>query len=250
LTAASTWYRNIASHAQSQEQVVAPIAQVPRPLSAFRAIGENQARLILKVPGDEILIRGFSWSFKQRHNWRIFPMSTVGPMLGIWKLNIGKPKISIAMLAAIKQSGPKEQTNRIRELGADQFELAIVRTRVDGSFTSFKATFPRQGGISKPSPPLAEGTSCIVTMLDPDNWFFTTLQNGKPVRVPNVIIGKDGKTVRETTRGRDARASPTNKYKSSTGNRPRARRLYLVDCSSWLFDRHCCHHCSDVPGLK
>jgi hypothetical protein len=135
-------------------------------------------------------------------------MSIVHPMLGTWKLNTAKSKISIAMLATMKQSAPQKQMNTIQELGPDQFELTIVRTRVDGSFTSFKATFPRQGGILKPSHPLPEGTLSIVTMFDPGNWFFTTLQNGKQVRVTNVIVGKYGKTVRETTRGRDAQGEP------------------------------------------
>jgi hypothetical protein len=45
-------------------------------------------------------------------------------------------------------------------------------------------------------------------MFDPANWFFTTLQNGKQVRVTNVIISKDGKTIRETTKGADAQGKP------------------------------------------
>jgi len=77
---------------------------------------------------------------------------------------------------------------------------------VDLSSISFKATFPSQGGILIPSTPLPEETSSIsiVTMYDSGNWFFTTLQNGKQVRVTNIIISKDGKTVRETTKGTDA----------------------------------------------
>jgi hypothetical protein len=45
-------------------------------------------------------------------------------------------------------------------------------------------------------------------MFDPGNWFFTTLQNGKQVRVTNTIISEDGKIARETTKGVDARGKP------------------------------------------
>jgi hypothetical protein len=128
--------------------------------------------------------------------------------VGRWKLNIAKSKTSPVLLAVMKEAAPKEQVNTVRILDAAQFELTIKGTRTDASPISVKATFPRQGGVLKPLTPIPEGTSYIVTMFDPGNWFFADLQNGKQVTVVNIVLSKDGKTIYETTKAADAQGKP------------------------------------------
>ena len=121
------------------------------------------------------------------------------PSVGTWKLNIAKSKYAPSTEAAVK-----EITVVIREIG-DQWEISYTGKRVDGSSISFKGTRPQQGGIGKNQPPAEKGEVYVDTVVESGNWFLTVLQNGKQVSVTQCLISKDGKTMRQITKGTDAK---------------------------------------------
>jgi len=124
------------------------------------------------------------------------------PRVGTWKLNLAQSKLPPSTGAAIK-----EETAVVREVG-DQFETAFTSTRTDSSTTTNKFTEPQKGGAIGRQPAYPEGESGVATMIGPGNWYVTFLQNGKQVRVYHNVISKDGKTMRETYRGTDAKGKP------------------------------------------
>jgi hypothetical protein len=130
------------------------------------------------------------------------------PIIGTWKLNIAKSKFGPGVQATMK-----EQTNTLRELTVDQCELAITGIGTNGSPYSMKLTFPMQGGgpavVTAQPPAIAEGVSVVVTFVEPGNWYFTDLKNGKQVAVAHVVVSKDGKSALETNRSTDATGKTT-----------------------------------------
>jgi hypothetical protein len=122
------------------------------------------------------------------------------PSVGTWKLNVAKSKFSPAYLALSKSTAPKEETLVFREVG-DQIELTVTGTRTDGSTISSKSTRPRQGGDIKYQQGGPEGISSVLTVLDPGNWYATSLQDGKQIQMGHGVISKDGKTITVTYKG-------------------------------------------------
>jgi len=59
------------------------------------------------------------------------------PSVGTWKANIAKSKITPST-----ETLPKEAMIVVREVGADEFELAFSSTEANGSQTSLKVTWP------------------------------------------------------------------------------------------------------------
>ncbi len=47
-----------------------------------------------------------------------------------------------------------------------------------------------------------------MTVMNPGDWIFTVLQDGKQVTTVHVVVSKDGKTANETTKGMDAKGKP------------------------------------------
>ena len=128
----------------------------------------------------------------------------VEPWVGTWKLNIAKSKFPPSAEAA-----PREGTIVVRELGADEFELALTRTQTDGSHSSQRLTWPQKGGALKSQTAPSEGRSSVVTMIEPGEWYTTALQNGKQVQLIHSVVSKDGKTMRLTVKGTDAQGKPS-----------------------------------------
>jgi hypothetical protein len=163
-------------------------------------------------------IQAFSSSFKQHPNRRIFHMrkamlflavfglagslSAADPSVGTWKCNVAKSKFAPSTQAAVK-----EETLVKRELDPDQFELTVTGTRTDGSAISIKATHPQKGGVVK-SQTLSAAWIAVVTVINPGDFYETLLQDGKQVQVTHAVISKDGKTMRNTIKGTDAKSKP------------------------------------------
>jgi hypothetical protein len=127
------------------------------------------------------------------------------PSVGTWKLNIAKSKFAPGQKAT-----PKEGTVVVRELPTQEFELTLARSMTDGSKTSQKMTWPKQGGtLQSQGGALPEGTSVVVTMIAPGEWYTTYLQKGKQVQLIHSVISKDGKAMHLTTKGTDAQGKPT-----------------------------------------
>lgn len=58
-----------------------------------------------------------------------------------------------------------------------------------------------------------EGTSWVETLIDPGNWYVTRLQNSKQVALVHKTFSKDGKTMRQTTKGTDDQGKPYEQVK-------------------------------------
>jgi hypothetical protein len=136
-------------------------------------------------------------------------MSNLDPHIGTWKLNVAKSKFSPVLLAAMKQTPPKEETVVCREVGADEFELAVERTQTDGKPVAVIATFPRQGGAVKiQQGNLPDGMTVVSTKIDPNSSCATYMLNGKQVFVAQSVVSKTGKAMRITAKGTDAQGKP------------------------------------------
>ena len=131
------------------------------------------------------------------------------PLIGTWKLNTAKSKY-----APDSQLSKKEYTIVVRDAG-DLFEVTETGIRNDGSPVAAKFMFPQKGGALMPpkeplksQTPVPQGAYFVATVIEPGNFYNTHLQDGKQVRVVHVEVGKDGKTMRISIKGMDARGKP------------------------------------------
>jgi hypothetical protein len=118
-------------------------------------------------------------------------------IIGSWKLNIEKSNF------AEGQSAPKEQTEVYRESGPDQIELTYESIDADGTSYLYIINIPAQGGLNKWLQGDNEGTMEVETLLSPSEWCMTRLKDGKQVGTIHKVISPDGKTMRQTSTGRD-----------------------------------------------
>jgi len=125
------------------------------------------------------------------------------PLEGTWKLNAAQSKF-----APNQTTAPKEVTMVFRVVG-DQFEFTETGTQIDGAAIAGKYTLYLNGGVFKAlQPASAEGESSVETVIEPGDRFLTTLKNGKQIEVQHLVISKDGKTIRITDKGTDAKGKP------------------------------------------
>lgn len=125
------------------------------------------------------------------------------PSVGTWKCNVAQSKFAPSTQAAVK-----EETLVKRALDPDQFELTVTGTRTDGSAISSKSTHPQKGGLVKNQPAPSAGQMSVVTVISPSDFYLTLLQDGKQVQVTHILVSKDGKTMRNTIKGTDAKGKP------------------------------------------
>jgi hypothetical protein len=117
------------------------------------------------------------------------------PSLGTWKLNIAQSTFSP------NRPAPKEETVVGKAVG-DQIEVTITGTAADGSPLPIKFTHPAEGGVLKAdSSPLPPGVTVVVTVVEPGNFYWTFLKDGKQMRLNHFVVSKDGETTRETIKG-------------------------------------------------
>ena len=126
------------------------------------------------------------------------PAMAADPIIGSWKTNVAKSKFSPLLLAALKRA-PKERTEVYREIEGDQIEMAATEIGTDGSPQSGKLVWPRQGGTARGA--LREGPVFVEVLTDPGNWYVAILMDGKQTALLHKTISKDGRTMRQTTKG-------------------------------------------------
>lgn len=129
------------------------------------------------------------------------------PYVGSWELNVEKSKFSPILSSYIEIAPPKEMTLVVREIG-DELEIIATGTRTDNSQISIKITRPIQGGVEKFEPPPPEDMSYIDTVIEPGDWYWTVLKNGKQFYVMHSVISKDHRTMEWVIRGRDDKGTP------------------------------------------
>ena len=120
------------------------------------------------------------------------------PIIGTWKLNIAKSQLDPI------RANTKEETLAFRDLG-DHYELIYHDVRADGSTSSSKCTWPKQGGVRRyQKGGLPEGILIVETFLAANEGFSTVLQNGKQIVVNHWVFDDDNKTMRIIGKGTDA----------------------------------------------
>lgn len=129
----------------------------------------------------------------------VFAMATVSmaadPSIGTWKLNITKSKV----ISGKPGPAPKERTLVKRELNAEQLEATFTGTSADGSPTSSKSVFFKEGGainFQQDTP-----NKAIMTVVGSGDCYVTYLQDGRQIRIEHWVISKDGKTMQDTVIG-------------------------------------------------
>ena len=121
------------------------------------------------------------------------------PIIGTWKLNVAKSTYEPDL-----QHTVKEQTNVIKELNGDLYELTsetLVSNDKGNMVLISKVTFPKKGGMEVVQQSATREPFIVVTMIAPGNWCFTHLHKGKQTWVSHLVVSKDGLTAQENTRG-------------------------------------------------
>jgi hypothetical protein len=120
------------------------------------------------------------------------------PIIGIWRLNLSQSKFSPARSDMIDPR-PKLHIETYREI-EDRIEVSGTVTRLDGSSTSGKLSWPKQGGVLKFENAAVSDLSIVEALLAPGEWLAITMRDGRQVGTRRKVISKDGKTMRQTVR--------------------------------------------------
>jgi hypothetical protein len=120
------------------------------------------------------------------------------PIIGTWKLNLSESKTD---------ASKKEHTEVYRALDSGQIELTLTINYLNGSQAVWKYTWPAQGGVAKPvqRPPREGDILEVETLISPGEWILTRMRDGKQYNYVHKTVSKDGKTMRQTTRGQSLR---------------------------------------------
>jgi hypothetical protein len=125
------------------------------------------------------------------------------PIIGTWKLNVAQSKFSPVFLAMLKRAAPKESTEVYKEIEGDQIEFTGTAIRTDGSSSSWKLVWPRQGGTVKVLEGGIPGLSYVQTLIEPGHWYVTALMNGIQMGVRSKSFSQDGKVMNQMVKGFD-----------------------------------------------
>jgi hypothetical protein len=124
------------------------------------------------------------------------------PIIGTWKLNIGKSKLPPDM------SNIKELSFVIRERG-DDYELVTKGIQKDGSQFFEKMISPKRGGFRKyEGGDRAEGISVLEVPMDDKTAYSIRLRNGRVISVTQWILSEDGRTWRAIGKARTSEGKP------------------------------------------
>ena|SRR5579862_682276 len=130
------------------------------------------------------------------------------PIIGTWKLNVAESQFSPIVQAIRKQAPAKERSEVYREIEGDQIELTGETVRTDGSSSSYRFIWPRQGGTATALEAGLEGVAYIEILIAPGDWYVTVLRDGKQAAVMHKTVSKDGRTMHYTIKGADQEGNP------------------------------------------
>jgi hypothetical protein len=120
------------------------------------------------------------------------------PIIGTWRLNLSQSKFSPSP-SEMLDPRPKLHIETYREI-EDRIEGSGTVTRLDGSSTSGKLSWPKQGGAVKVENAAVSDLSIVEALLAPGEWLVITMRDGRQVGTRRKVISKDGKTMRQTVR--------------------------------------------------
>jgi hypothetical protein len=124
------------------------------------------------------------------------------PIIGTWKLNLGKSKFSTP------GSAPKKLIEVYREIEDNQIERTATMILADGSSDSMKLTWPRQGGTVRVLRGDSPEVSYVQVLIEPGNWYVTTLHDGIQVGIRHKTFSKNGKIMIQTHKGINRQGKP------------------------------------------
>jgi hypothetical protein len=136
------------------------------------------------------------------------PKHSADPIIGTWKLNATGSKFSPIVQAIRKQAPPKERSEVYREIEGDQIELTGEAVRTDGSSSSYRFIWPRQGGTAKVLEGGLEGVAYTEIFIAPGDWYVAVLRDGKQAAVMHKTVSGDGRTLHYTIKGADQEGNP------------------------------------------
>jgi hypothetical protein len=133
-------------------------------------------------------------------------MAKADPIIGIWRLDVAKSKFCPVLLKALNETVPKEKTEIYQELD-DRIGMTVSATLTGREPISAKLSWPRQGGVAsiQENVPSLEGISVIETLIAPGEWYVTFLKDGKQLLAVHKVVSKDGKVMKQTLKGVDAK---------------------------------------------
>jgi hypothetical protein len=120
------------------------------------------------------------------------------PIIGTWRLNLFQSKFS-PVSSEMVDPRPKLHIETYREI-EDRIEVSGTVTRLDGSSTSGKLSWSKQGGVVKLEKAAVSDLSIVEALLAPGEWLVIVMQDGRQVATRRKVISKDGKTMRQTVR--------------------------------------------------
>jgi hypothetical protein len=117
-------------------------------------------------------------------------INAADPIIGTWKLNLGKSKYTVRAPApvvhveaySITSDGHIEMTLSRQAAGAPEIVVS-------------KLKWPAEGGTVGPIS--TEGRQLIETHLKSGEWYVTYLQNGKQYQTMHKVVSEDRKTMRQ-----------------------------------------------------
>jgi hypothetical protein len=120
------------------------------------------------------------------------------PIIGTWQLNLSQSKFSPASSEMVDPR-PKLHIETYREI-ENRIEVSGMVTRLDGSSTSGKLSWPKHGGVLKLENPAISDLLIVEALLAPGEWLVITMRDGRQVGTRRKVISKDGKTMRQIVR--------------------------------------------------
>lgn len=88
-------------------------------------------------------------------------------------------------------------------ISSGRIAFTLTRIVANGSPTTFKATWPREGGLVTYETESPAGRSIVETLIRPGEWLVTQMQDGKQLVTIHKAVSKDGKTMRQIVKGID-----------------------------------------------
>ena len=136
--------------------------------------------------------------------WLSCPAYAADPIIGAWKLDAAKSRLSNA------PTTPKEITDTYVETAQGTIELTRNGIQNDGAAISSKWSWPKQGGVAQRilPDPLPKDTSYVAVLVAPGKWYVSIMNAGKQISFYGKDISKDDKILRITLKGMDEKGNP------------------------------------------
>ena len=124
------------------------------------------------------------------------PIWAADPIIGTWKRNPEKSKFNEAT------QNLKDAIKVYKEIEENMIESTTTSIYKDDPTWINKKVFPKEGGVVKYiDVKLPEGIIHAAISVEPGDWYFPTIVNGRKTLLRHIMVSKDGKTLTEVIKG-------------------------------------------------